>query len=357
MRGWLCLSIVALVTLPAAAQETAKTGAPISLPYTDGQRWKEYDIRGYTSRVPDVEKPEQAIVDWVLRETGTEVWFGEPLGLMSASRDTLRVYHVPEVQAKVSDIVQRFVNNPVDPYAVGLRLVTLSNPNWRATALPLMQSVPVQTPGVHAWLISTENAAALLAQLRKRTDFIEHSAPNLAIHNGQQTTIEKRVARNYIRSLQLRQNAWPGFEMESGSIDEGYSLLLSPLVSSGGETIDAVIKCHVDQVERFVPVQLDVPLANNQMQRVQIEVPQLVSWRLHERFRWPTDQILVLSCGVVAVPGAERAGLFGLPLPFPGGPARADALLFIDCKGKASQALVGPPGPRAAGLDISRGRY
>ena len=35
-------------------------------------------------------KPEQAITDWILRETGTEVWFSEPLGILNASSTTLR---------------------------------------------------------------------------------------------------------------------------------------------------------------------------------------------------------------------------------------------------------------------------
>src|SRR5262245_14968406 len=42
------------------------------LPNDHGQIWREYDISPYTLRVRDVARPEQAIVDWILRETGTE---------------------------------------------------------------------------------------------------------------------------------------------------------------------------------------------------------------------------------------------------------------------------------------------
>jgi hypothetical protein len=353
-------SLLSSVAAPAWGQATSGRGAdgshPQLLPYTSGQKWREYDIRSYTSRVADSDRPEQAVVDWVLRETGTEIWFGEPLGLMSASRDTLCVYHVPEVQERVAAVVARFIHSGAEQYVVELRLVTLSSPNWRAQALPLMRSVPVQTPGVDAWLVSKENAAALLAQLRKRTDYQAQSSPNVVIFNGQSHTLERRAARSYVRSVHLREN-WPGYELDPGSINEGYSLMLSPLLSADQEHVDAVIKCHVDQVERFVPVQIDVPQGVHQSQRVQIEVPQVVSWRLHERFRWPTDQVLMLSCGVVAVPGSERTGPFGLPLGLNMGPARADALLLIDFKGKASQALVAPVESRTAGADVSRGRY
>ena len=52
------------------------------LPNEHGQVWREYDISPYTQRVRDVDKPEQAVIDWILRETGTEVWFAEPLGIL-----------------------------------------------------------------------------------------------------------------------------------------------------------------------------------------------------------------------------------------------------------------------------------
>src|SRR5438105_13237175 len=77
------------------------------LPNEHGQVWREYDISPYTLRVRDVAKPEQAIIDWILRETGTEVWFSEPLGILNASSTTLRVYHTPAMHERVRGIVER----------------------------------------------------------------------------------------------------------------------------------------------------------------------------------------------------------------------------------------------------------
>ena len=85
-------------------------------------------------------KPEQAIIDWILRETGTEVWFSEPLGILNASNTTLRVYHTPEMQAMVGDIVDRFVNSAASAYGFTLRVSTVGNPNWRAKAIPMTKS-------------------------------------------------------------------------------------------------------------------------------------------------------------------------------------------------------------------------
>lgn len=311
------------------------------LPNKHNQKWREYDLRAYTSRVTTTERPEQAVIDWILRETGTEVWFSEPLGVLSATKETLRVYHTAEMHEIVHGIVDRLVSSQAESHAFSIRLVTVASPNWRAKALPLMQSVSVKSPGVDAWLLSKENTAVLLNDLRKRLDFKEHNSPNLMIHNGQSQTVAAMRPRNYTRGVQLRRNSFPAYELEMGQIQEGYSLQISPLLALDERSVDAVLKCQIDQIERFVPVTIDVPSGTAGRQTVDVQVPQLVSWRLHERFRWPTDQVLLLSCGVVATPAAESKA-FGIPRLLGATPGRADALLLIESNGKASQAIVAP---------------
>jgi hypothetical protein len=155
------------------------------LPNEHGQIWREYDISPYTAHVTSTSHPEQAIIDWILRETGTEVWFSEPVGLLSASREKLIVYHTQAMHDTVREVVDRFVISQAESQAFGMRLVTVGNPNWRSRALPLMRSVTAQSPGVDAWLLSKENAAILINELRKRTDFREHNSPSLVIRDSQ----------------------------------------------------------------------------------------------------------------------------------------------------------------------------
>ena len=116
--------------------------------------WKEYDIRAYTQRLPNEPKPEQAIIDWILRETGTEVWFAEPLGLLSANRSKLTVYHTPEIQAAVADITERFVRPETDKNVFGVRMVSVNSANWRTKSIGRLRPVVVQSPGVEAWLVT-----------------------------------------------------------------------------------------------------------------------------------------------------------------------------------------------------------
>ncbi len=322
---------------PAPPRSTGARGSSGSgvLPNDAGQVWREYDLTPYTSRVTSSEKPEQAVVDWILRDTGTEVWFSEPLGILSADKKTLRVYHTPEMQTLIAQVVDRFVNSAAEAHMLSVRLVTVGSPNWRAKAYPLLKPVSVQSPGVEAWLVSKENAAFLLADLARRTDFRDHNSPNLVIHNGQSHTISQRRPKSYVRSVRARDGVIPGFDADSVDLQEGYSLQISPLFSLDRKTVDAVIKCDVDQVEKLIPVTIELPAFAGQKQRAQVQVPQMVSWRLHERFRWPTDQVLLLSCGVVAAPAPETGGAVGIVNALTTTIGRADALMFVDCQGRA----------------------
>src|SRR6478735_11254531 len=177
------------------AQVSKGSGA---LPQDKGQVWREYDIRPYTQRITTTARPEQAIVDWILRETGYETWHSEPVGLLSANRETLRVYHTPEMQAIVADIVDRFVNSSSSSYAFTLRVSTVGNPNWRAKALGMMTPIPVQSPGVQGWLMAKENARLLVSELGRRTDYREYNATQQIVNNGQSIVISTMRPRTYI---------------------------------------------------------------------------------------------------------------------------------------------------------------
>ena len=177
----------------------------------------------------------------------------------------------------------------------------------------------------------------------------------MLIHNGQSHTISRKRPRNFVRDVRLRPNVIAGHEVIMGQVEEGFGLQISPLISTDGKVIDAVVKCEVDQVEKFVPVDVELPVHSSQTSRVQVQVPQMVSWRLHERFRWPADQVLMLSTGVVATPAPEK----GLPLNIPNlmksGYSRADALLFISADGTAGQSLLN--NPKSATLPTFQGKY
>lgn len=324
----------------AGGDKSRPQGAKVSmgqgaLPNEHGQLWRTYDISPYTLQVASTNRPEQAVIDWILQETGYETWHTEPLAILSANRRNLFVYHTAEMQQTINDIVDRFVSNDADLNDFALRVVTVTSPNWRARTQHLLQPVQVQTPGVQAWLLEREVAVNLMADLRRRTDFREHSSPQQMVSNGQSTVVSSIRSQYYVRDVRLTGNTWPGYQPETGVVDEGFSLEFSPLLSIDRESIDAVVKCQIDQLEKMVQVMLEVPTAVAPRQRAKIEVPQLAHFQFHERFRWPPDKVLLVGMGMVPLPlGSENKPLVpGLPIPGVGSSDhRGDLLVFIEAK-------------------------
>ncbi len=317
------------------------------LPNAAGQVWREYDITPYTSELPTIQRPEQAVIDWIVKETGTRLWFSEPMGVLSADRKRVIVYHTPEIQRVVKSILDRFNRTRAQAQVFEVNLVTVDKPNWRATAYPMLQPVEVRSPGIEAWLVSKENAAILQSQLTRRADYKQHSGGRVASPDGQTFVLEKSAPVSYIQALQWTPDQIPNYQPKTETINEGYRLALSCLTSLDNRTIEAIIDCDVDQVEKLTPVKVDVPAPGGALTQLDLNVPQLVSWRLNERIRWPADQVLLLSCGIVASPESKQAlpqGAFKMLTRFQSASKRTNALLFIEFRGPQSGSTV----PRSA---------
>jgi hypothetical protein len=241
-----------------------------------------------------------------------------------------------------------------------MRVITVPKPDWRVKAHRMLRPLSVQSPGVQAWLMHREDSALMLNELLKRYGVQEHSTPHLLVNNGQSAIVAKTRARNYIKDVILRANQFPGYEPQTAQLDEGFKLEFHPLLSLDGKVIDAILKCEIDQVEKLVPVDIDVSTAVSRQQQ-RIEVPQAISARLHERFHWPADQVLLISLGVVPTPVPQVSGVLNVPLL--SSSSRADLLVFIKSEGKVSgQPGSAPPGvapiaPAAQLPKFGAGRY
>lgn len=361
----------AITTPPSLQGGLASGSAPGkggggALPQGNGQEHRVYDLRPYTGYLTKHDRPQQAVVDWILRETGTDLWFTEPFGFMNANRDSLSVYHTREVHQVIASMVERFTAGDKDPQVLNLRVLNVGSPNWRARTHSLMQHVSVQTPGLQAWLLTKENAALVLANLRQRSDVREVQAVDLVTHNGQTEKLSSVRGRNYTQNVGYAPSGWPPYEPKMGEVQEGYRIDISPLLSVDRKALDCLIQIEIDQVDKLVPVDLELPLPSGEPHRARIDVPQIVSWRLKERFRWPTDMVLLLSCGVVASPVQQSnpaASFFNLNALTGLSAGRADALMFIEFRGKAAENLPSTPqisnstgNPTSNGA-MNRGRY
>ena len=172
----------------------------------------------------------------------------------------------------------------------------------------------------------------MLSELRKRSDFRTHSSPQLLVQNGQSTVVSATRPKNYIKDIVMKPEIWPGFEPQMAQIDEGFSLEFKPLLSLDGKSIDAVVKCNIDQVEKLNQVMLDVPTQAAPRQRTEVQVPQIDSSHFAEKFHWPTDMVLVIGFGIVPVPTpVENNSTLKIPLISPSD--HADLLVLIENKG------------------------
>lgn len=304
-----------------------------SLPAEDGQELKAYTIAPFVDQAGV--GSEKLVVDWVLQETGYASWHGGQLAALAANATTLTCFHVPDVQARVADVVRRFVNDAASPHRFLVRVVGVGSPSWRGDVAAAMRPLPTTTPGVQAWMMPRESAALLLATLRARTDFREVPTGPVLAANGQPAVISGGRRRPYVRDVATGIPAAPGWQPVTSGCDEGLSVEVQPLISSDGTAVEAILRCRIDQIERMATVAVDVP--SSESGRVNIEVPQSSSVRVGERFRWPASQTLVIGLGLVPWPVPDPAKPGG-PTLLPPAALRMDVLVVVE-----PRLASGPP--------------
>jgi hypothetical protein len=304
-------------------------GAPAvavaQLPSDAGQVWRTYDISGFVKQHGP--GSQRHVVDWVLQDTGYASWHGDVVAALSADESQLKCYHTPAIQARVADIAARFTADAAAPHRFMVRVLGVGSPGWRNDARALLDPIAASTPGVQAWIMAREEAAVLLAILRRRGDCQELPTGPVLAGNGLPAVLSGGRKRPYVQDVVPRPDAWPGWQTLGSSCDEGMTLDVQPLLSSDGTVVEAVLRVRIDQIERMAPVSVTVPTADRQ--RVQVEVPQLSAVRVGERFRWPANQVLVVGLGLV-------------PWPVPGQNAAVSAALLADAKRTDVVVVVEP---------------
>ena len=287
------IGLVAVAMLVAGSCPPARG----QIPATAGQTWKQHEIAPFVKMAG--EGSQRYVVDWILQETGYPAWHGATAASLSADADTVSCFHTPEMQARVEEIVGRFVDSAAVPHRFTVRVLGLDTPAWRSEARPALTAVPAATPGVQAWIAPRETAAAVLGRLRSRSDCRELPTGPVLAANGLPATLSGGRKQPYVQDIAPRPDAWPGWQMQAAACDEGLAIDIHPLLTRDGSAVEAVLRCRIDQIERMAAVSLASPV--NQ-QRVQVEVPQLAAVRVGERFRWPANQTLFVGLGLVPWP-------------------------------------------------------
>ena len=317
------------------------------IPNQHGQIWREYDLSPYTKgrTFPPGSNPSQTVVEWILRHPllGPKVWHSAPFGFLTADEDKLYVYHTVENQRLIADIVDRFVNQQAFNESYSIRIVTLSRPDWMTKGHAYLRPIPIRSPGVQGWILEKEGTQHLFQELSRRNDFVELVLPQAGIPNGIAHRKETYRQRTYLRDVQPNPSALNGYAEDRVTIDEGFGVTFIPLASLDGQTVDAIIKLDITQIEKMIPLMIDVPTQTNPRQRIQIESPQVACFRLDEQIRWPKSKVLLLDLGTVPVPPrqqSETADVIAKVKALGQQSNRANILLFIERIGNLPSPIM-----------------
>jgi len=313
--------IPVLVLLLAAGIQPPHRAAA-QLPNDAGQTWKTYDLEPFV-KVAGAGS-ERHVVEWILQETGYPAWHGAIPASLSAADGKLSCYHTPEMQAQVAEIVERFVGEADAPHRFTVRVFGVDGPGWRAKARPALQPITTATPGVQAWIVPRETAAAVLATLRSRSDVAELPTGPVLAANGLPASVKGGRQQGYVEDYVQTPNAWPGWQPKQATCDEGLAVDLHPLVSRDGTVVEAAFRCRIDQIERMAPISLPAPAGG---QAVAAQVPQMAAVRIGERFRWPASHTLVIGLGLVPWPVPAQNGTVSALLP---GVERRDVVVVVE---------------------------
>lgn len=378
-------------------------------PSEHGQIWREYDLSAYVARVSALTGVVQsgvsdngegasaasatavrAITEWVIHETGPEIWCGEAISVLSATPQRLRVYHTPQVQQVVAEVVSRFTALETIQYGCRVRFFSVSDPQWRTTLRQYLASVSVQNTGVMAWTLNRTNASSFDALIQKQSGFrtyfgvdsnlvaggkignigtgnagqgtslgvgtssdgVSSVARTIALATGAQAgakdagsfvTNAPIAVGGVALSLQSLRNrgfiqdayavsGFPGYEQSTGTLVEGFTAKVTVLPGIDYQTMDAALDYEMAILDKMSKVGVNFTSPAGQKQQVAIEVPQIFKQDGMERFRWPIGETLLLSLGLVPPiePENRSSLLSNLPIPRQSD-SRVELLVELDC--------------------------
>lgn len=273
------------------------SGQTVNISSAHGQIWKQYDISRYTSRFPNMSRPESAVTDWILMETGFEVWHSEIPAMLNVTHDAVNVYHTPEIQVRVESVIQRFVN--VEPMVHQFRVyvLTVNAPYWRQKLGNMLTPIPSYSMGSQAWTVAPEEMKELIQILEKTPGFVNHLSDVKLIPNGQRFSANLVRTRRYTRNVFIQPEAGGSPSPEEVLMDDGFSFELMPLVTVDGTMVDAQVKLQVNHLDRFLPLNV-VPPGGMSRTAERVEVPLVGQFRFRERYQWNTEKALLISPGL-----------------------------------------------------------
>ena len=300
-------------TPPPPAAGAGAADPPDNFRGEAGHNWLTHDISAYTSlaATPENPNPENALVEWIFRGTGSAVWHGESIAVLSAGRARLRAYHNPSVLKRVDEMARRFTDSTADMLSVRVRFVAAQDPRWRYAVFSRLQRVAFGPHGQQAWTIGRDDFNLVQQQLLAYQGFMLLADETLKLVNGQTLTVDTLDGIDYFAGPQ-REGA-VGFQPTTQSLKEGVVLRFSPLLNFEGDLIDAAVDLRATTIQRLYGMKVLAPREVGPNE-VAIDVPEVTETRLNQTIsRWPLGETLVISAGITPGILQSKTGFLRLP--------------------------------------------
>lgn len=312
-------------------QPAAEDHGPASIIPEPGQGWETFDIAAYTSLAHSQSAPQSALVDWIFRRTGTAVWHGDKVAVLSASRTQVRAYHNPKILEQVAEVVERFTDATHDLLSIRVRFVAVSDTRWRYTVFSRLTPVGSGPQGQQIWTLKPEDSAFALAQMQVHPGSKLLTDQEIEMVNGQTLMVKTSEPRGYAGGLQRESAAGLGYQPKTEQLEEGITLRLSPLLTYEGDMIDAAIELTANTVKNFHRTRVIAPREIGPSE-ITIDVPEVTESRLNQTVKgWQLGQTLLISAGIQPGILQSKTGFMNLRIPgtYPTG---TELLVFLEAK-------------------------
>lgn len=315
-------------------------GLPSNFPVESGHSLRTYDITRYTGLPHSADStPQNALIEWIFRRTGSAAWHGDKIAVLCASRAQLRAYHDLKTLKIVDQMVQQFTDAQADFLTIRVNVVSAADPRWRYLVYTRMASAGSGPQGQQAWVLKMQDAAMVRAQMGIYQGFKPLYDRSTKIVNGQ--TLKVELASNppitYIDGPRRDSAVGLGFQPGTAQLEEGVTLRLSPLLNYEGDAIDAAIDLKVNLVRRLHSTKI---LTRREIGPVDmsIDVPEAGEARFNQTIHnWKLGHTLLISSGIQPGILQAKGGLFNLHIPGTM-PTTTELLVFLD-----AEVADGPP--------------
>lgn len=328
---------------PAAGGSTGDGDVPPNFMADSGQVWRSWDIGRYTGLDHSQSTPQNAIVEWIFRSTGTAPWHGDKIAVLSASRSQLRAYNNARVLDRTTEVVERFTNATSDFLSVRVRFVAAVDTRWRYAVYSRLTPVGSGPQGQQIWTLKVEDSAFVMAQMQVYQGFRLLTDQRVEMVNGQTLTVKTSEPRGYTGGMARESAVGLGYQPKAEQLEEGVTLRLSPLLTFDGDTLDAAIDLTANTVRGFHRTKVIAPREIGPSE-LTLDVPEVSETRLNQTVKeWPLGQTLLISAGIHPGHLQSKSGFLGMRIPGTV-PTGTELLVFLDAE-SASRPR------RAAGRD------